>query len=364
MGRLFASLGSLVSVYCPVVTTMHKNTQGNTVSRAAAQDLANTCHELGLISNQRLKSLGLENAQHYNLDDRIPESTLIMLWRVLAEHEKASNSGLKLGHIINPTTKGLLASWISQAGTLREALRIFTENIGLMNPSESWVIHEHSGVCLLRFQLDPDKGYPDIAIERSMSALVTWARALSNHSFPINKASFTFKSPRRSEPFAKIFGDNVAFGANDNCIVFESTLLELPVVSNNELLKLLVAQQAKQSLLAVTQKAPIHQKVQALIRKRLRSGESVTVHTICADLAMSRQTLYRQLKRQGTDFQTLLDQVRQDLALEFLKTGTDSGAISLSLGYTDTSSFYKAFKRWFGTTPSAYLDSSAASRRK
>lgn len=364
MGRLFAGLGSLVSVYCPVVTTMHKHTQWGTVSRAATQDLANICHDLGLISKQRLKSLGLENSQDYNLDERIPESTLIMLWRVLAEHEKGSNSGLKLGQIINPTTKGLLASWISQAGTLREALGIFTKNIALMNPSESWAIHENSGVCLLRFQLDRNKGYPDIAIERSMSALVIWARALSNHSFPIKKASFTFKPPQHSEPFAKIFGDNVVFEASDNCIGFESTLLELPVVSNNELLKLLVAQQAKQCLLALQQNAPIDQKVQALIRERLNSGESVTVLNICADLAMSRQTLYRQLKRQGTDFQTLLDQVRQDQALELLRTGIDSGAISLSLGYTDTSSFYKAFKRWFGTTPSAYIDLNAATRRK
>jgi len=39
----------------------------------------------------------------------------------------------------------------------------------------------------------------------------------------------------------------------------------------------------------------------------------------------------------------------------------DAGSISISLGYKDSSSFYKAFKRWYGATPKTYLDTNKSS---
>lgn len=308
-----------------------------------------------MISQRQLTALGLDDSERLSPDVRIPESTLVALWQTLEKAGKGTGIGLEVGQTINPAAKGLLASWVSQANNLREALAIFTKNIALMNPSESWTFSENAGTCSLRFRLDENKGYPDIAIERSMSAMVTWARALSNHTFPIQEAGFTFSEPEHIMPFKLIFGDQLVFNADENCVRFDSVLLNLPVISSNELLKTLVEKQARHSLRALQNSTPIEQKVQTHIRKRFASGKAVTISNVCADLAMSRQTLYRQLKQQGTDFQSLVEAVRKRDALVLLQAGIDSSAISLSLGFKDTSSFYKAFKRWFGTTPKAYV---------
>lgn len=187
-----------------------------------------------------------------------------------------------------------------------------------------------------------------------MSAMAAWARALSNHTFPIQEAGFTFSEPQHFTPFKLIFGDQLVFNADENYVCFDSALLNLPIVSSNELLKMLIEKQARQSLQALQKSTPIEQKVQTHIRERFASGQAVTITNVCSDLAMSRQTLYRQLKQQGSDFQSLVEAVRKREALVLLQAGIDSSAISLSLGYKDTSSFYKAFKRWFGTTPRAY----------
>lgn len=355
MQRPHSDLGPLVSFDCPLVTGMHQNTHWGTVSRAACRDLVTTCRSLGLISQRQLTALGLDDSERLSPDVRIPESTLVALWQTLEKAGKGTGIGLEVGQTINPAAKGLLASWVSQANNLREALAIFTKNIALMNPSESWTFSENAGTCSLRFRLDENKGYPDIAIERSMSAMVTWARALSNHTFPIQEAGFTFSEPEHIMPFKLIFGDQLVFNADENCVRFDSVLLNLPVISSNELLKTLVEKQARHSLRALQNSTPIEQKVQTHIRKRFASGKAVTISNVCADLAMSRQTLYRQLKQQGTDFQSLVEAVRKRDALVLLQAGIDSSAISLSLGFKDTSSFYKAFKRWFGTTPKAYV---------
>lgn len=306
------------------------------------------------MSQQQLAALGLDDSESVDPNIRIPESTLVALWQAIEKAGKRTGIGLEVGQTINPAAKGLLASWVSQASNLREALAIFIKNIALMNPSESWMFTEHAGTCLLTFRLDQNKGYPDIAIERSMSAMAAWARALSNHKFPIREAGFTFSKPAPVIPFESIFGDRLVFNADENYVRFDSALLNLPIVSSSELLKTLIEKQARQSLQALQKSTPIEQKVQTHIQKRFASGKPVTISTVCSDLAMSRQTLYRQLKQQDTDFQSLVEAVRKREALVLIKAGIDSSAISLSLGYKDTSSFYKAFKRWFGTTPRAY----------
>ena len=333
---------------------MHQSTHWGTVSSAACRDLVATCRSLGLMSQRQLDALGLNDPESVDPNIRIPESTLVALWQALEAAGKGPGIGLKIGQTINPAAKGLLASWVSQASNLREALTIFIQNIALMNPSESWTFTEHAGTCLLTFRLDQNKGYPDIAIERSMSAMTAWARALSNHNFPIREVGFIFPEPEHSEPFKSIFCEQLVFNADENYVRFDAALLSLPIVSSSELLKILIEKQARQSLTALQKSTPIEQKVQTHIRERFASGKAVTISTVCSDLAMSRQTLYRQLKQQETDFQSLVEAVRKREALALIQAGIDSSAISLSLGYKDTSSFYKAFKRWFGITPKAY----------
>ncbi len=308
-----------------------------------------------MISQPRLVRLGLSNYESLDPSVRLPESTLVELWKTLDRAQTEQGIGLRLGQTINPAAKGLLASWVSQASNLREALAIFINNIALMNPSESWTLTELAGTCALRFSLDENKDYPDIAIERSMSAMATWARVLSNHDFPIKEAGFTFSEPEHVETFKAIFSDRLAFEAEENYLLFEPALLDLAVISSNDLLKSLIEKKAVQSLRTLQRDAPIQQRVQTRILERFALAKSVSIRDVCADLAMSRQTLYRQLKKQQTDFQSLVETVRKREALELLKRGIDPAVISLNLGYRDTSSFYKAFKRWFGTTPKAYV---------
>jgi AraC-like DNA-binding protein len=72
-------------------------------------------------------------------------------------------------------------------------------------------------------------------------------------------------------------------------------------------------------------------------------------------LNISRQTLYRELKKQNTDFKSLFESIRKEQALLLLSSGKETiDSISLKLGYKDNSSFHKAFKRWYGQSPAMY----------
>jgi AraC-like DNA-binding protein len=328
----------------------------DTVSMAAALDLIETCLSTGVISTQDLQDLGIELDMLSDPTLRIPEIRLIAIWNKVASCKTSNGIAIKIGQIINPKAKGLLASWISQTSTLREALSVFINNMPLMNPSESWLMTEDKNLCRLSFELKDGKGYPKIAIERSMSAMVAWGKALSGNQFPIMEAHFSFDETDYSDVFVNQFGPEIKYNGLQNCLIFSRDLLALPVVSSNALLKNIVEEKARHALTEINNASSLADKITILINRCLEQEQAVTVNKISEALSISRQTLYRELQKQGTDFQSLYDFVRKDRALVLLKSGIDNTqTVSLKLGYKDTSSFFKAFKRRYGLSPKSYL---------
>lgn len=328
-----------------------------TVSSAAARDLYIICEKLRLAPNRILSDLGIEPSLFNDPQARIPESALIQFWQLLEQNSAKPDIGLLIGQTINPESKGLLASWISQASTLREALNIFFKNIVLMNPSESWQASQQGTLLALTLEISSQETYPVCAIERSMSALVAWARALSAHPLEINSTTFTFTPPCYVDSFRKIFGEEVYFEAKTNSLTFEASQLDRPIVSSNQLLKNLIEEKAMTALNQISNELSVSAKVKQLIDNAMSHGQTLSIEQACELLATSRQTLYRQLQQESTDFKTIYDELRKQRAIDLLNEQTNNiGVISLQLGFKDSSSFYKAFRRWTGTSPKDYLE--------
>ena len=327
----------------------------DTVSIAAAIDLIEASLSHGLITPHDLENIGIQLDMLQDQTSRIPETRFIALWNLIDRNNKQSSIALTIGQTINPKAKGLLASWISQTSTLREALSTFINNISLMNPSETWSMVEDGRLCTLSFELRQDKGYPDIAIERSMSALVAWGRALSNHDFPITEAHFSFSPPSYKQCFPAIFNNAIRYNADNNHLTFHSKFLDMPITSGNDLLKGIMENEAEKALDELHTEKSVTKKIEDIIYELMSQGKSITVDKISDALSISRQTLYRELKKQDTDFKTVYDSVREKEAIYLLTSEKDSiEGISLKLGFKDSSSFYKAFKRWKGMSPSDY----------
>ncbi len=76
---------------------------------------------------------------------------------------------------------------------------------------------------------------------------------------------------------------------------------------------------------------------------------------IAARLNITSRTLRNQLRRLGTSYLTILNSLREQIA----KTDLDRSSKSISevaadVGYSDTRSFRRAFKKWTGMTPGEY----------
>lgn len=108
--------------------------------------------------------------------------------------------------------------------------------------------------------------------------------------------------------------------------------------------------------MAITQKPvgsnSLRRRVEAQLEPMLESGEA-SLDRLASELGMSRATLQRRLKAEGTSFEAILDGLRQHLARRYLRRENFSvKKTAYLLGFSDPAAFSRAFKRWTGQSPS------------
>ena len=93
------------------------------------------------------------------------------------------------------------------------------------------------------------------------------------------------------------------------------------------------------------------EEVRSTISKEL-SGGNPCAGNIAGRVGVSERTLRRRLQAAGTSYQTLLDERRYDAALRYLRDdGCSLLEVGFLLGFSDSSGFARACKRWTGKTP-------------
>ena len=160
---------------------------------------------------------------------------------------------------------------------------------------------------------------------------------------------------RRRHPPARTFPNaRLQFGATFNGFVFDAGLLEVRLPGADPGLHGVLRRHGDALLEALPKGDKVADKLRKLISQELSHGEpsaSFAAHS----LHMSGRTLARKLEREGTTFKAVLDDTRRVLALHYLAEHTvDVTEIAMQLGFAHTSAFFRAFRRWTGSSPLEY----------
>lgn len=328
-----------------------------TVSAVAVLDLHDLLLALGAATPAEMLASGLDGATLVDRsstalpvqEQRLHESRLLALWQIAARSVQLPHIGLLVGQHYNPSTRGLLASWLFQCNHLGEALQVFQDHIALMNPSESWTASVDDDTLRLGFSFAPGKNYPRAALERSMSALLRWTAEMTGAPVVPTACEFAFARPAYAERYREVFGANIRFDAPGNSILLPREFLHRPIHSANAYLKQILEERALQTFQQLAVTNALTGKVRQHIQSDLHRG--LRIDDICASLHVTRPTLYRRLKREGTSFTELVESVRKDLAYKQIQQGLPVAAVSDGLGFKDVSTFHRAFRRWFNQSP-------------
>ncbi|WP_374590889.1 AraC family transcriptional regulator ligand-binding domain-containing protein [Aquabacterium sp.] len=192
--------------------------------------------------------------------------------------------------------------------------------------------------------------------ESVLTGIVTFANWMANARLPIIEVGLPYAAPGADvqAEYQRIFGAPVRFEADVTYGCFDAALLDMPV-RNNDASMFAVLQRRAEELLQERQRAVQSPPVVAQVRGQLAAllaQDRARLDDVAQALGITPRTLQRKLAEVGTTYQRVLDAVRRELAEQLLRDPqlnfTD---VAFLLGYHEQSSFNRACREWFGTTP-------------
>ena len=180
---------------------------------------------------------------------------------------------------------------------------------------------------------------------------------LANEFLPIESVELAYPEPAHSEEHRFLFyGVPVTFNQKRNAIHFSKKTLLFVCHRNkadlNELLKnthvRLLTQPKRSKSTSI--------RVRLWMENLFREGHSnPQIEQAAQYVGLTEQTLRRHLKKDDYSFQRLKDDTRRDMAISYITQKEHSiENIAFRLGFSEASTFIRAFKKWTGLTPLAY----------
>ncbi|MCP2323485.1 AraC-like DNA-binding protein [Hamadaea flava] len=208
-----------------------------------------------------------------------------------------------------------------------------------------------AGGLRITYQWPPDQQPPALL---ATSELVFWtalARIATRHH--IHPARLTMPNPPPGRVgLEDYFGTRIR-KADTHTITFSADDAARPFLTENESMWRFYAPELRRRLSDLQAEATVAERVRAALHETLPAGDS-TITAVTKRMATSPRTLQRQLREEGTTYQSVLASTREALARHYLRRGNlRTGEIAYLLGYDDTNSFYRAFRTWTGATPDA-----------
>ncbi len=161
--------------------------------------------------------------------------------------------------------------------------------------------------------------------------------------------------PDDPTPYEAFFGCELTL-KNSISITFSAADANKPFLTSNAAMWTFFKTGLNQRLKDLDQGSNIKDRVRSVLIEALPSGES-SIELIAKRLAMSKRTLQRKLNEAAETYQSVLRQVRSELADHYLRhSELPMGEISFLLGFQETNSFFRAYNNWKGITPSQYRE--------
>jgi AraC-like DNA-binding protein len=275
------------------------------------------------------------------------------LWRMASEVIDDPCFGLKASALWHPSNFGALAYAMLASNTLRAALERLDRYHRVISDEEFTKLDEtEEGLRLTLLRSHEKRDIPE-RNDAALALILSMCRVNYVEDLAPVSVTFTHPMPPCSAKFFEYFRSPVFFDAPADSLTLSIEVVDkhLPG-SHPQLVEL--HDQIMIEYLARLDQEHISQAVKAVIVDQLPSG-NITDESVSRAMNMSSRNLQRQLESSGTTFNTLLNEIRQDLAKKYLRDQQIClTEIAFLLGFSESSAFSRAFKRWMGVTPSQY----------
>ncbi|MES2261937.1 MAG: AraC family transcriptional regulator [Pseudomonadota bacterium] len=197
---------------------------------------------------------------------------------------------------------------------------------------------------------DPAAALYQFTMEMKLASTLTVMRDLYSSAFRFGRVRLRYPAPAHAAEYRRILDCDVLFGQESNDIRFDEALMHQPMRHADPITNAMMRELCEQALQQVDRGASMSGAVQAMLMEH--PGQFPDIEKMALALALNARTLRRRLEMEQTSYRAILNQVRMQLALSYLKnTDLTNEEIAVRLGYSDAANFRHAFARWTGAPP-------------
>ncbi|PYE14137.1 AraC family transcriptional regulator [Paraburkholderia silvatlantica] len=317
--------------------------------------IAKTLQASGIDSERIFRSVGVQSHMANGPMVRLPVATLTRLYRACVEATNNPYFGLSVARHIHISNLHALGYALAASSTLLDFCRRLERHFRLVSQSATVLVIEEGDNIVVRatdFRIEVCGETEDAFV----GFLVQTMRMLYKPGFNPLSVEFHRPMPREGdEPYRALLRAPVSFSNQATTLTFDKHELmqplggacpELAQVNDNIANQYLARLDKSDVVTAVTQK----------IIELLPSGDC-SREKVAEALCVSPSTLQVRLAQRGTNFLQIMDDTRRELACNYIQQRTGSVTeIAFLLGFTSTSNFARAFKRWTGISPTQFRD--------
>ena len=284
-------------------------------------------------------------------DARIPARRALELWGALIE--RTGDPALQLAA---PTSLPfgayrVIDYLVGTSATVGEGIGRFARFFRLISDAVSLSVESTADGAMLCLDTPDAPPVPPVYVDYVFAALVGRIRMRIRPDLRVEHVDLRRPRPADPSPYEELFRSRVRFGAAHDRLCFSRREWTAPIAGADAALAQVLEEHAR-TLATRLPSAPTDfvGAVQHAILTTLPDGAGAD--HVARSLHMSTRTLQRKLARAGKSFREVLDGVRSGLAQSYLAdTAVSIPEVAFMLGFSEQSSFHRAFCRWTGTAP-------------
>jgi AraC-like DNA-binding protein len=306
------------------------------------------------------RKFGLEPSSIQGPRTRFPLKLLQSAWAEAATITQNENIGLESAIHYTPLDLNALGVTFLSSATLMEALQRLKRYESVLNSSLTVSLVETEN----RLDVFTEVSVESVELMKIMedsrqSILINLCRLGLSDSLDPVEVAFTYPQPKNTGDHFAVFRCPLLFSQPSSRITFDLSDTQRQFTAANREIAV-NSDQILDAMIRDLDKSDLVTRVKRAIVDDLPSG-TPSEEDIASRVHVSCRTLQRRLADENTSFRKLILEVRHELAEKYISDkDMPLAEISYMLGFADTSSFSRAFKRWTGDSPAAYRSNAQA----
>lgn len=327
-------------------------TRSGTVLTVSSRALVLACERLGVDTTALLASAGLARETIEDPDGRLSGAQASVLWTKAYELSRDPVLSLHAAEACPRGAYRVIDYMASSAATIGEAFRYSARYFPLINTAVRLPIDESGDP--ITFDVADETGPTGVSrpyAEYCLAAFVLRVRGATGVVFPLRRVTFVHASPADTSEHVRVFGCPVAFESEHNRLYLDRAVWQTPTTRADRGVLEVLAQHAEHLVDTLPRAPDLIERTRRAIGERLRGGDP-SLQQVARALGMSARSLQRHLRELGYSYNALADEVRSATARLYLEQPDIAIAeVAYLLGFSDQSTFNRAYKRWTGRTP-------------